>query len=210
MGKITGFEGTQELPAKVLLLYEAVEQLIAEGADIKDICVSTITDRAGIGKGTAYDYFESKDDILACAVSFYMRKTVEELKSALVKCATFPEQINCLLDEIEKDGSRKQYLIKYVHFITDTSEFSRMVQEKLGANSEKKCPPLYLYTDIVERAKENGEVRQDLPTEYMVYVLFSKILLYVISIGKDHPLKWNDQTIRPFVYQGILDELCNV
>lgn len=34
MGKITGQETKEQLPKKVLLLYEAVQKLIEEGADI--------------------------------------------------------------------------------------------------------------------------------------------------------------------------------
>ena len=72
MGKITGLEEPREIPSKVLLLYEAVEQLIVEGVDLNAICVSAITGKAGIGKGTAYEYFDTKEDILACAIMFYI------------------------------------------------------------------------------------------------------------------------------------------
>ena len=47
------------LSPKVKALYEAVEELIFENIDVKGIKVSDITERAGIGKGTAYEYFES-------------------------------------------------------------------------------------------------------------------------------------------------------
>ena len=39
----------------------------------EDIRVSTITERAGIGKGTAYEYFDTKDEIVACAVVSQIR-----------------------------------------------------------------------------------------------------------------------------------------
>ena len=52
MEKITGMEAAHEVPPKVLLIYEAVEKLIASGEDINSVKVSTITELAGIGKGT--------------------------------------------------------------------------------------------------------------------------------------------------------------
>ena len=57
MGKMTGLEEIRDVPPKVLGMYRAVVELIEEGADIAGLRVSTITDRAGIGKGTAYEYF---------------------------------------------------------------------------------------------------------------------------------------------------------
>ena len=39
---------------KVLLMYQAVSELIRGKMDIRSITVSDITKKAGIGKGTAY------------------------------------------------------------------------------------------------------------------------------------------------------------
>ncbi len=65
MGKVTGLEDIHHVPPKVNQMYEAVMQLLEEGADVADIRVSTITERAGIGKGTAYEYFDTKEEIVA-------------------------------------------------------------------------------------------------------------------------------------------------
>ena len=46
---------------KVLALYQAVIEFINEGCDINTLKVADITGRAGIGKGTAYEYFSSKE-----------------------------------------------------------------------------------------------------------------------------------------------------
>lgn len=208
MGKITGLESINELPSKVLLLYEAVEKLILEGVDINDIRVSTITEKAGIGKGTAYDYFDSKEEILACAVTFYMRKAMEELKQLLANYDSFTEQIDFLLEEIENNSIKKQCIIRYIHVMTDTSNFSQMVKEKLHTASVKNCLPIGVFFEIVEKAKEQGEVRKDLPVNYMVYVLFSKIIVYLGCTGDDNIINLNAKQIRPYVYQSILDELC--
>lgn len=74
MAKMTGLEEPWEIPSKVLRMYDAVIQLIEEGEDASTVRVSMITDRAGIGKGTAYDYFDTKEDIVACAVVFHIQR----------------------------------------------------------------------------------------------------------------------------------------
>ena len=55
-------EDKKELQNKVILMYEAVISLIEEGKDINSIKVVDITSRAGIGKGTAYEYFKSNEE----------------------------------------------------------------------------------------------------------------------------------------------------
>ena len=66
-------------------MYEAVIQLLEEGMDMEDIRVSTITERAGIGKGTAYEYFDTKDEIVACAVVSQIRWMFGWLEEQLEK-----------------------------------------------------------------------------------------------------------------------------
>nr|MCR5755504.1 TetR/AcrR family transcriptional regulator [Acetatifactor sp.] len=83
MGKMTGMENIDDIPQKVLLLYNAVGQMIAENVDVNGLRVVNITDRAGIGKGTAYEYFDSKEDILSCAMVYGVRKIAQILRKML-------------------------------------------------------------------------------------------------------------------------------
>ena len=57
MSKITGLEAPNQVPPKVTAMYRAVSTLLREDKDISEMSVSMITGLAGIGKGTAYEYF---------------------------------------------------------------------------------------------------------------------------------------------------------
>ena len=46
---------------KIVLMYQAVLDLLEEGKDPSSLKVIDITNKAGIGKGTAYDYFRRRD-----------------------------------------------------------------------------------------------------------------------------------------------------
>lgn len=208
MGKITGLESMQEVPAKVLLLYEAVGQLIEENVDIKDIRVSNITDKAGIGKGTAYEYFDTKDEILACAIIYYMRKAVEEIDTVLSLQNSFAEQVAFLLEEVENKSAKQQCMLRFVHMMTDTSVFSRLVQKKMQTKDARQYLPIGIFVNMVERARKRGEVRTNLPTDYMIYTLFSKILSYVMCVAEDSIAGMKGEQIRHLVYRSVLEELC--
>jgi len=208
MGKITGLEEVRDIPSKVLLMYEAIEALIVEGADINNIRVSAITERAGIGKGTAYDYFDTKEDILACAVIFFIRKAMKELNAALEQFPHFAEKVDFLLKEMEKSGDKHRCVLRYIHMMTDHSGLNLLIQEKIRGKGADKCFLTEVFMNMLETGMKQNEVRKDLPVDYMVYVLFSKILSYLLCLCGEGFESEQQKRIRSFVYQSVLDELC--
>ena len=82
-------------PPKVVAMNEAVASLWAEGRDLGSLTVSEITSRAGIGKGTAYEYFSSKEEIIATALEY-------DLKIQLERLIAIEEHANSFRDILEK------------------------------------------------------------------------------------------------------------
>lgn len=207
MGRMTGLEEMGHVPPKVRQMYEAVIQLLEEGMDMEDIRVSSITERAGIGKGTAYEYFESKDEIVACAVVSQIRWMSGWLGEQLEKKADFSEQLNFLLDMVEKKGHCTYSLLRFVHAMTSNSEFNRMIREKMNTEEFAPCRPVNVFGRILRQGMERGEIRRDLPIEYMIHCVFSHLLSYMMEIATKDCFHMDAQSLRPFVYQGIMGEL---
>lgn len=208
MGKITGLENIGDVPPKVLQMYEAVLELLEEGADATSIRVSTITDRAGIGKGTAYEYFDTKEDILACAVAYHIRRLFSWLETVLLEKDSFREQLDYLLDEMGSESRRKFCFLRFVHLMTDNSEFSNLVRRKLCAEEARKYTPMAVLGNVLGRAVKRGELRSDLPVNYMVYLVFSHLMTYMMAVTTGVNFDIDMEKMRIYVYQGILGELC--
>lgn len=208
MAKMTGLEEFQEVPPKVLQMYEAVIRLIEEGEDASSVRVSTITDRAGIGKGTAYDYFDTKEDIVACAVVFHIRRMFSLLEQELQKQESFEHQLLWLLEEMSRESNRKYCFIRMVHILTDNSEFSMQVREKMMSESFERYHPVKVFGNILKRGMDRKEVRSDLPLEYMVYTVFSGLLTYMLSISTEKCFQISPDKMRQFVFHQIMQELC--
>lgn len=203
MGKITGLEAVQDVPEKVRLLYRAVEQLIAEGADVNNIRVLTITEKAGIGKGTAYDYFESREELIACALVFYIRKNAEEITAELLKKASFTEQIELILDEIEQKNQNQQWFFHFVHIMTDNNEISRIVRDKILLN-KKNALSQNIFGEIIRKNKERGDIRKDVPDHYLFCSLFSRFMTYMISVSMEDFFPVSRSEMRSLVFQEIM------
>lgn len=208
MAKITGYEDLGQIPPKVLKLYEAVNQLLEEGADPGSLRVSTITDRAGIGKGTAYEYFDSKDEIVIYAVVYQMQMAMMELEKGLQERKSFREQINFLLDEVSAQEGQQNSFLKQIHLLTDNTEFSRQVQGIMASAALKKYQLVQLFRQLLGEAVERGELRKDLPLDYMVYSMGGRVLAYMVAVsGGD--LQIELPRMRDLIYRGIMDELCS-
>ena len=70
----------EKLSPKVEALYKAVMELLLEGKEIRKMKVSEITEQAGIGKGTAYEYFESREELLVRALGYQQRIWAENIR----------------------------------------------------------------------------------------------------------------------------------
>lgn len=111
MGRITGMEALDGIPDKVVAMYDAVGSLIMKGLDVPDIKVSMITAEAGIGKGTAYEYFESKEEIIICALVYHMRRMSEKFEAALEQCGSFKEQLSLMLNQCGRDEADRKSVV---------------------------------------------------------------------------------------------------
>ena len=193
-------------------MYRAVVELIGEGEEIAELRVSTITGRAGIGKGTAYEYFDSKEEIVACAITYAIESSFRRLERELMEKEDFCGQLEYLLDEIERKDDRKVCFLRFLHLLTDTSDFSDLIRQKLCMESisegtSRRYTPTTVFCKVLERARERGELRGDLPMDYMIYSLFSHLMLYMMAVTAKQGGGTEGAAIRPYVRQAILKDL---
>lgn len=209
MGKIAGTESMEELPEKVLQMYKAVYQLIIDGEDMSVVTVSRITQKAGIGKGTAYDYFDSREEIIVCAIVCLIRRLSEELCTDLRKLPDFAAQIEYLLDKIELEFGKQKCFWRFVHLLLDTSGISRQLKQKIEKEQLEQYLPLYSLRVVLQEDMDKGQLRPDLPVDYAVYSVCAKMAAYMAyinngSCSREDPKQW-----RAYIFRGLMDEFCS-
>ena len=72
-------------------LYEAALRLIAKGVNPAAMKVQQIADEAGIGKGTVYEYFASKDEILQGVALYCFDTEIARIAVLMEPCTTLQE-----------------------------------------------------------------------------------------------------------------------
>lgn len=88
----------KEYNAKEVSVFEGVLSLVKSGENIYTLKVQQIADAAGIGKGTLYEYFSSREEIIAQSLVFSIDKQLDEFEKATNSVNGFYEKLCVVLD----------------------------------------------------------------------------------------------------------------
>ena len=87
--------------ARQIALFDGVMVLLGQGRRVHDLKVADITDAAGMGKSTAYEYFSSKEAIIREALAYHLNQSVQQLGRAVFAQTEFPAMLAGALDHLE-------------------------------------------------------------------------------------------------------------
>ena len=128
---------------KVLAMYQAVIEFINEGCDINTLKVADITGRAGIGKGTAYEYFSSKEEIISSAILYYVKVCFEKLQVISTDNRTFQQKINEVMDFIDEHVKEKQGVFFLIKMVLESYEIPKNLKDEYerGGGCPRRSDP---------------------------------------------------------------------
>lgn len=207
MSKITGLEAPNQVPPKVTAMYRAVSTLLREDKDISEMSVSMITGLAGIGKGTAYEYFDSKEEIIVCALLYEIRTVTEQASHQIQICPDLETQIHRMLLLVEEHSQCVDAIMAFLHLLTDHSKEGNLLRQRI-AEQKENGPVDLLVRQIIDSARAKGELREDIPLSYITNALLARMISYLMyqchHIGNDMP----PEEMRRLVTESIMNELC--
>ncbi|MDO4276440.1 MAG: TetR/AcrR family transcriptional regulator [Eubacteriales bacterium] len=200
-----------KLNDKVLAMYQAVWALLEEGCDIHKMKVADITNRAGIGKGTAYEYFRTKEELLANALEYDLDMKYSALAAEVEKQNTLKQAVESCFVWLEKNMDRR--------FAMQIFDISRAIQEsgaqipcsfdsverQMDCGVEKFRPILEA---IVTLGREEGLIRPEVSDKLAQLEIFSKIIGFFgfLQFGDSQSQEEMRQT-KAFLYDNIVKSL---
>jgi len=207
MSKITGREAPSQVPPKVIAMYRAVSTLLRENKDISEMSVAMITGQAGIGKGTAYEYFDSREEIIVCALLYEIRMVTEEASKQLKSCTDMKSQIEKMLLLVEEHSQCVDAIMAFFHLLTDHSREGNLLRQRIE-EQKQNGPVDWLIRQMIDSARARGELREDLPLSYINNVLLARMISYLMyqchHIGSDI----TSEEMRRLITESIMNELC--
>lgn len=197
----------ENLSPKVKALYDAVVALIAEDMDVNEIKVSDITTKAGIGKGTAYEYFSNKEEIICNALIYHIDRICGHMLEGLGQVSDFTQMIHYILDCMDKELAECGCFIKFVHLMTDSGSISRTLQTTICEREREICLPQTLAHYVLQKGIENGCIKDAFPFSYMKLSMLTKIIGYAFYLTDERSWKeFDQQQMHQLIGDSLLKE----
>lgn len=202
---------TAEIPEKVLLIYQAVPQMLKEGADINTLKVSEITERAGIGKGTAYEYFSSKEELITRALLFYIEKKVNDIENISESQNSFPDKIHAVLDYVEQNFDDIRGFCMLVRIETGSYEISEPLKNEYERMQETfDCHRMdHLIDRMIEQGRQEGILTEN--NTFLCRMAFaSQMMMYTAALLQQEKADLNvpeTEKLKTFVYHALVKSL---
>lgn len=146
-------------------IFDAMEQLLLT-VPSGEISVDAIAKQAGIGKGSIYYYFKSKDEILSAVIERSYRRAIREYfnsisanKNALTDMTAL-EKIKRLFQNLIKEDfqNNEQNLIVALHLTDDPT-----LHKKMKYIAVQEIAPIL--TDLLKQGIAEDSIETDTPKE---------------------------------------------
>ncbi len=172
--------GRSELAPKVKATYQAVILLLMEGADINNLTVSEITGRAGIGKGTAYEYFSNKEEMIAGALFYEMETSCQNLYNQMSREESLYDKINLILISMERQMAEISCFARAMHVMLDNSAIGCKLREMIKNKNQDKMLITDLIHKVIKDEMEGWEEVPEVERGYLVMTVFSRIICFAM------------------------------
>ena len=193
---MTENELIQSPPAKVLSIYQAVVDLLNEGADINQLKVSDITQRAGIGKGTAYEYFSSKEELILCSLFFELKKRTDEMQKIAKSNGSFHDKLCAALDNIASNFKKNRTFCLLVQISTGFYKVSDAMKEEFKkSKGHIKLQEMQCFTDLLIEAGKKEQI------------IFVENAMYIVAEANHLKTGLTNEQMKEQIYRNILQIL---
>ena len=178
-------------------ILDALLELL-ENKTMENISVSEIALTAGIGKGSIYYYFPSKDAILEALVERSYRKPIETAKSLSTQNTIPPFIRMAMIFQACKDSSYEFLSVGKSSTTATTQENASIHQKYLNHVISELKPDL---TEIIKQGIERGDIHFDNPAA------LAEIVLIVLAVKLDNSLLPSTQAEIENTLQGLISLL---
>lgn len=161
-------------------IFRSALQLFAEHG-FTATTVEEITEAADVGKGTFFNYFRNKEDVLSALAEVQLDKYAHAIQAAESGALTPRQALRELWLRLPEEPGRSQALVRSLMVVFLTSQ---AIREKMSRSLEHGREML---GRLFKRAQERGEARRDRRTLELALAFQQKLLGTVLVWTLDPP-----------------------
>lgn len=169
--------GSEDKKTAVL---EAVISLVMEGKSLEALTVSETAVRAGIGKGTVYEYFSSKEEMTAAAVAYYMQRELSAVQKMIPLDQGFQKAVEAAMSSV---AQAIQSRLSFFHMISGFSCFE--IKRRLdcqGPAPQIRDAVQEEIRRILALGRKEKLISTELPAEYQAMCFLGAVGSYLASV----------------------------
>ncbi len=136
---------------------------------IKNLTISQIAKTAGVGKGTIYEYFKNKEDIVFEIITMFITMHEKKLFEITNQNISTKEKLFHFFYMIHRDENSRKQLVIYREFLAIS--MTNGTQEMVNFNIKCREKFTDILSQIVKEGIIKGEIRSE--TQDMVSVLLT-------------------------------------
>jgi AcrR family transcriptional regulator len=152
--------------------------------------ISDIADAAGIGKGTFYYYFESKEELFLSIIHEHAERDLAYIQEKANECQTIEEKIRLFI-MAPVEWMEQNFMIYVKFLVQNQSIFLRKLNSFKHRLNDRKTE--YLRSILLE-GQASGELRQSLDMDRIVNIIFDQLTRFgqVLVMNIDEPDLMNE------------------
>lgn len=175
--------------SKEVALYESVLSLIDEGAAIGSLKISQIAQRAGIGKGTTYEYFKSKEELIGKALFYNLHKKMENLLEELQKVQGFKNTLYTIFTWMEQHLKDHPFVYQLISMNGIEYRIPEEIRTALLDQTEIAQAFQANLRGLGEMAKEEGLISKEVPQSLVNVTIAGTLISYMMFLRMEQTVK---------------------
>ena len=196
---------SKEYSPKEKAIFEAVIELFEEGADLNNLTVAEITGKAGIGKGTAYEYFSDKEEMIAKALFYNSENLCRQVYKGVCKEKDLHSKVNYVLLKMEQQIPKANCILRLVMMMSENSMVSRRMREMVQETLSAKAAAINIIKKVLEDEFSGGGIPSEDLMEYLALCIYSRIMCYAMILKDD---KFSNEDNRVTMRKLVTDGIC--
>ncbi|SFR84350.1 TetR/AcrR family transcriptional regulator [Anaeromicropila populeti] len=199
----------QNLPPKVFMIFDGVIEVCNKRQDIKSITVAEIAQAAGVGKGTVYEYFDTKEDLIIKALTYDLIVGLEKLRKVIINGESFRNKIDCGLNWIKENFEKRYVLFQAAYQNGYRKKEPQEIGKLFKIELEGQVLECGAYQDIIDNVMEAGIAEKLIQKPVNKFISDSAVLYIVISysnflLNKEKYADTTDEMTKNFLFHAFV------
>lgn len=166
----------EEFSHKEITIFNGVLKLMNEGINLHTIKASDIASAANIGKGTLYNYFKSKEDIIAKTIIYKMVTQFQYFVDLVDSVDTFKEKFYIGFQMIEEGSKTKDSTFQLLISSFGREDLGQFLKDGVQIFEERKQFIRQRILDLASLGYKEGIIKKPEDDDY-VYTVFISCLM---------------------------------